>query len=477
MTMINFISNYRNHIFFLFIIILGLSIRFLSIEQQDLWYDEILTFSIASDQISFYESHYLSTQLDGTPYFFNLILKTFFHIFTYDIIIGKIFLSIISVACILSTSYLTYILSKDNSYILAAFLTALNVFLLDYSSELRVYTFMYFFSSLSIIFYLKSLEAKKNKNFVIFSFISTINFFLHPFSFLIYISFIIHSSILFVKKKFISKKLIISLLIILILNIFYYLYYYLFTDNIKEEGWIQNVDIDFYYHYFFANFFGSRILGVIFLLTLLFLFFKNFTYKKNNQIFLIILILITYIFPLTFSYLIKPIFIPRYIIFVLIPIITLISIFLFQLQNKFLKNSLIVFLILMVSLNTLNETSFKKIYNQNYLERPQFTQSLKIIGVSDHKSYTIKFSHIIKNKKQSTLKIYDLYLKHLGKKLNLDTKYISENNYSKNSKNLYWIICDPIINKFNCSLEKNSGVKLIENINLYKLNLKLVEKN
>ena len=474
--MLNFISNYRNHIFFLLIIILGSSIRFLSIGHQDLWYDEILTFSIASDQINLYESHFLSTQLDGTPYLFNLILKTFFHIFTYDIVIGKIFLSIISAACILSTSYLTYILSKDNSYIFAAFLTSLNVFLLDYSSELRVYTFMYFFSSLSIIFYLKSLKAKKNKNFIIFSFISTINSFLHPFSLLIYISFIIHLSILFIKKKFMNKKLIISLLVILILNIFYFVYYYIFTDNIKEESWIQNVDIDFYYHYFFANFFGSRILGVIFLLTLLFLVFKNYFYKKNNQIFLVILILITYIFPLSFSYLIKPIFIPRYIIFVLIPIITLISILLFQLKNKTLKNSLITFLILIVSLNTLNETSFKKIYKHNYLERPQFAQSLKIIGLSDHKSYTIKFSHIIENKKQSTLKIYNLYLKHLSKKLNLNTKYISENSYLKNSKTLYWIICDPIINKFNCSLEKNLGVKLIENINLYKLNLKLVEK-
>ena len=474
--MLNFISNYRNHIFFLLIIILGSSIRFLSIRHQDLWYDEILTFSIASDQINLYESHFLSTQLDGTPYLFNLILKTFFHVFTYDIIIGKIFLSIISVACILSTSYLTYILSKDNSYIFAAFLTSLNVFLLDYSSELKVYTFMYFFSSLSIIFYLKSLQEKKNKNFVIFSFISTINSFLHPFSLLIYISFIIHSLILFIKKKFINKKLIISLLVILILNIFYFIYYYIFTDNIKEESWIQNVDIDFYYHYFFSNFFGSRILGVIFLLTLLFLVFKNHSYKKNNQIFLVILILITYIFPLSFSYLIKPIFIPRYIIFVLIPIITLISILLFQLKNKTLKNSLITFLILIVSLNTLNETSFKKIYKRNYLERPQFTQSLKIIGLSDHKSYTIKFSHIIKNKKQSTLKIYNLYLKHLSKKLNLNTKYISDNNYLKNSKTLYWIICDPIINKFNCSLEKNLSIKLIKNINLYKLNLKLVEK-
>ena len=474
--MLNYISNYKNNIYFIFIIILGLSIRFLSIGYQDLWYDEILTFSIASDQISFYESHFLSTQLDGTPYFFNLILKTFFHILNYDIIIGKIFLSIISVACIFSTSYLTYILSKDNSYIFAAFLTSLNVFLLDYSSELRVYTFMYFFSSLSIIFYIKSLEAKKYKNFLIFSFISTINFFLHPFSLLIFISFIIHSSILFIKKKIINKKLIILLLIILILNIFYYVYYYLFTDNIKEVGWIQNVDIDFYYHYFFANFFGSRILGVIFLLTLLFLVFKNFSYKKNNQTFLIILILITYIFPLTLSYLIKPIFIPRYIIFVLIPIITLISILIFQLKNKTFKNSLIIFLILIVSSNTLNETSFKKIFKQNYLERPEFTRSLKIINDSDHKIYTIKFSHIIKNKKQSTLKIYDLYLKHLGKKLNLDTKYISENSNLKNSITSHWIICDPIINKFDCSLEKNSDVKLIENINLHKLNLKLVEK-
>ena len=55
-------------------------------------------------------------------------------------------------------------------------------------------------------------------------------------------------------------------------------------------------------------------------------------------------------------------------------------------------------------------------------------------------------------------------------------KYISEKNILNTDKNFFWIICDPIINRFDCSVPKNLKVKLLEDFNFFKINLKLVEK-
>ena len=466
----------RNHIILLFFIISGFLLRYLSIGNNDLWYDEILTFSLTSNQISFSESYFLSNELEGTPYLFNFFLRFFFKIFLYDIYIVKVFLVVISTACIISTSYLTYIITKDNSYVLAAFLVSFNVFLLEYSSELRVYTFLYFFSTLSIIFFIKYLDKKNIQRLFFFSFFTLINSFLHPFSLLIFFSFIIYLSLLFIQKKIIYEKLNISLILLLVLNFLYYFYFYLNSENIRDEGWIQNVDIDFYYHYFFANFFGSRILGVTFLILMVYLLFKKFTIKENYPFFFLILFLFSYILPLVFSYLIKPILIPRYIIFVIISIIILVSSLLFKLENTNLKKALIILIYTIISLNTFYENNFKKIFHKNYLEKPQFTKTIETIGDSEYKSYMIKFSHVISDKKKSTLRIYDLYIQHLSSILDIRIKYISEKNILNTDKNFFWIICDPIINRFDCSVPKNLKVKLLEDFNFFKINLKLVEK-
>ena len=70
-------------------------------------------------------------------------------------------------------------------------------------------------------------------------------------------------------------------------------------------------------------------MGVIFLLFLIILGIKErkLIKKINNITLLLIIIFLSYLLPIIFGYIFKPVLIPRYVIFILIPILTIICFF------------------------------------------------------------------------------------------------------------------------------------------------------
>ena len=127
----------------------------------------------------------------------------------------------------------------------------------------------------------------------------------------------------------------------------------------------------------FSKFFGSKIMGSIYLLTLIYLLvkFKSLKLNKNkNLFFLLILITCTYLIPIIYSFIVRPILIDRYIIFVLIPILVLITQLIWSLKNKKIKYFFIFVLSISTITNSFIELAFKKV------EKPQFTQVLNNIN-------------------------------------------------------------------------------------------------
>ena len=123
-------------------------------------------------------------------------------------------------------------------------------------------------------------------------------------------------------------------------SLIYYYFYLINMDNIKSDSWIPHVSKDFYYHFLFANFFGSRIMGVFFFFIFITLVYKNYLITKvrdYNFAFFLILFFLSYLIPLFYNFIFQPILIPRYIVFVLIPIIILISSLTYKIQNIKLK--------------------------------------------------------------------------------------------------------------------------------------------
>ena len=456
--------------FFLLLLIFGGIFRLYNINFDDLWIDEISTFWISDPNLSLKESYINHLSLERTPFLFNLIIKFFFTLFGYKIEISRLIPAFFSIISIISISYLSKLMTKDNSYLLSAFLITFNIFLISYSQELRVYSTLFFFISLSIIFFIKSIDKIKSKNLILLNIFSIVSILLHPFSLIIIFSYITYSILLSLKYKKFLKEINISLLFLTIVSLIYY--YYHLSVALNNPSWIEQPDLKFYTNFYFSKFFGSRIIGIFHLIILIYLiiyFSKRFFYLEKISLFLIILIY-TYLFPLFYGYIFNPIILPRYIIFVLIPIIILISYFSFRIKKKS-RIILITFLLLFTLGNFLTEETFKQFFTQRTIYKPEITKALLIIDNSDYKKFSIKLNPAEEILTEPWSKALKHYLNYLSEKNNLNL-FVADLN-QKNNDNI-WVLCIHDLNQNNCKLKE--GYKLIKDISLNRMNLSQINQ-
>ena len=453
-------NNSTSLIFFSAIFILGIYLRIYQINFDDYWFDEYASFWVADPQLSLQETLQRSNNIDrGTNLIFNLLLKYFFKIFYYDPEVGRflpLFFGILSIPLL---TYLSYQFDKRPSYLFTTFLISINWYLISYSQETRPYMLSFFLSILSIIFFLKILEEKidgKNKFifaifYVLFSFFAASN---HIFFFIVILSQIFF---LLIEYYFNQKKIIFPVFNIFLVFILYIIFMYdaLIQQLSIKNFWIQQIELDFFINYYFSRFFGSKIMGLIYLLTIIFLIFKlknKFFDNSKRFLFLLILLISSYIFPLIYGFISKPILTDRYIIFVLIPIILIVSIFTLSLKNTKIKNSILAIIIL----STLGN-NYLEIFERKHT-KPEFNKVLEKISetnfdyiylktpTEDHKNLLINYLKLTKNFKRKNFNILNE-----GEILN---------------KKSIWQICYQPINDFNCSkdqtLKKFSEVRKIK---------------
>ena len=207
-------------------------------------------------------------------------------IFGYDPIVGRFFSAFFGFLSIFSVGILCKKITQNKSYLFAICLISLNIFLIIYSQEMRVYIFTFFLISLSLIFFLDLYKEHKDKtftkNFVLFTFFTLISILSHPFAIIVLASIIIFVIIDYIFFSNNNRKLNISLLLISILTISF-LYHYLNYVSLNNIEWIKQPDIKFFTNFYFSNFFGSRLLGIIHLFTLFFLLFHLRKKIKKNK--------------------------------------------------------------------------------------------------------------------------------------------------------------------------------------------------
>jgi len=246
-------------------------------------------------------------------------------------------------------------------------------------------------------------------------------------------------------------------------------------------GWIEQPKLKFYTNFYFSSFFGSRIMGLIHLLILLalILIFKNRIFKNLNFItFFIILIFLSYFTPLLYGWIFKPIIHSRFIIFVLIPIIVTISYLIFEIKNKYIKNSIIYFIVLLTLGNQLTESNFQQFFNDRAKYKPDYLSPLKTINQSNYKNYFI--NHNFHSYKNSWSKIYENYFESISKENNLNINILKFSELKKNKLEDIWIICPKDLMEKKCEkIQANNyfEFKVIKNIEYNKVNLKLINFN
>lgn len=472
-------TNIINKSFLPFIIILfGSVLRLWNINFDDLWFDEIISFWLSDPSRNFIESLTLHYETDVAPFTYHLILKFFFSLFGYKTEIARIISGVFGCLSILSLAYLVKILGCSRAYNFCLYLAGFNIFLISYSQEVRFYSILFFFTTLSIIYFIKSLKKEKGKNLFFFSFYSIFTIIIHPFTFFLVLSYSIYLILIFLKKKILFKRLNfwICFVFLLIFGLYFLHFLYLGSERTYDLAnfWIPQISYKFFTNFFFSSYFGSRIMGIFFLISLIFLVIKNFTlfYNLKKIAIFLILIISTYFLAAIFSFLVQNIMLPRYFLFLLAPIIILISVLTYSLNNKRLKRFIIVFLVLITFLNHFSEQTFNQFYKYRSPTKPEYTTVLNYINNSNYNYFSIKLNPETNNNKNNISAIVD-YVNLINKKMDFNNVFI--NSDSINFVDFYWYICPLDFQKKCFSDIELESLNVTKDVYFNRINIKLIK--
>ena len=465
-----FPTNKKNILFLSIIFVLiGIFLRTYQLNFENYWLDEMISFWVADPSLSFSDTFSRRDQIEQSPILFDLILKKYLEFFGYNPEIGRHVPLIFGILSIPLLGVLSYQVSKNNSFLLSILLISINIYLIKYSQETRPYSLVFFLSTVNLIFYYKIIStnitfSKKIFFFLLFVIFSVVTFSSHPFTFILFFSQILNSIYFFLFFR--RKNYLFFLSIPIILLIYLFLNFdYIISQLSYNEFFLSHESWKFFYNYYFSRFFGSKIMGLVYLSTLIYLiitFRKKLFLTLNNYLVLVFVFLFSYIVPLVYSYLKTPILTDRYIIFVLIPILILISSLIFEIENKKIKIFLLVFILVPTIINNYIEIKYR------IITKPEFTKFLNNIEKDEFKNLTIN----VPIKKE--LKVVENYIASLNEFKTKNFKIYNINKVSKDEK-IVWVVCyEPLVG-FDCTLptNKENKWKLVKTIKNHLLNVRL----
>ena len=155
--------------------------------------------------------------------------------------------------------------------------------------------------------------------------------------------------------------------------------------------------------------------------------------------------------------------------FAIIPVVLIISHSIFE-QKKIAKNMMIVLLTLITIGNFFTEQTFKQIYQERLVYKPEFKKALQIINSSDYKYYDIKLDPAQKILTDPWSKSVNHYLEYLV----LNKKFKHQKIDKSEFKDYFWEICIYDINQNNCSI--NDNFRITKNIKLNRLEITLLKR-
>ena len=279
------INLYKNEIIFVTLVILfGLILRGFNINFNDFWSDEMVSFYLSNPNLNFLETIKLIFE-SNMMVTYEITLKFFHKIFGYNFEYSRYLTLFFS---ILSMFYFYKLIRNNKNYysaILGIVLLSINIYHIRYSIELRSYTltFLLVIILLNLIFFEGKIREFKNLlNYILISAVSFLMLFSHAFSIIVIISINFYIFLLWVIKKNVKKN---DIFLFLTTSISSLLFVLIYINNISHTPpWLPEFKSSFFTNYYFSSFFGSRILGLIHLLVLLYLIISQFNKVLKNLI-------------------------------------------------------------------------------------------------------------------------------------------------------------------------------------------------
>lgn len=445
-----------NLLYYLMLVFITILFRLYNINYDDFWIDEIISFYVSDPSITLSEFYYRHKTLENSPFLFNLILRNYFQIFGYDDLIARYFPSILNSLSVFFLIYFYTKTLKGKSSLFLFILLAFNIYLIKYSQELRLYSWYLFVFTINIYYFYKVVNFRNNLpnlDFYLFLITSIFLILTHPFSLIIIFSYNIFFVYEYFSKKNFDTKLFGLLTIINCFSVLFIVFFILNTTH--QPIWIENINWKFFTNFFFSKFFGSRLVGGIYLLIFLFLLFryiKNILLESNFELFLLISVFFSYLIPIIYSYLINPALVDRYLIYLVFVIILLIVCLIDKIKSKKIKLFICSILIIFTIGNIFTETTFKQFFKERPVHKPDLKSVLLEINASPNTRVTLNLEQTYLSKKEIS-NSFKNYLNNYSKIENLNIEYF---NYltpdHEEFSQQFWVICLNDLNGFNCEL-------------------------
>lgn len=195
----------KKYLYLLGIVIFGLISRLICINKADgLWNDEYVSYMISAKP-------FFNGFLDGIKSqchmpFYYLYLKFFMSVFGQSDILLRLTSVLAGVAAIPVMYFVGK--EKDNTlaYLCSGF-TAISSFLIYYSQEVRLYSILFLFSALSLLYTIKIIKNPVRKNFILYILFNFLILFTHTIGFVfVFFNLIFLSLNLYEKFKDVIKK-------------------------------------------------------------------------------------------------------------------------------------------------------------------------------------------------------------------------------------------------------------------------------
>ncbi len=167
--------------------------------------------------------------------------------------------------------------------------------------------------------------------------------------------------------------------------------------------------------------------------------------KYDQKLILIILLIFSYLVPISYSYFIKPILQNKYIIFVIIPILALTVGLIDFIKNEILKKIIIFLTILITIINLCTETTIKQFFYDRSIHKPDLKSAFNIVNNSQYKDYSFNIEKGNWTSEKNLNSIIKNYSEKYNELINPNLYYTDFNKVK--TKKFLWLVCLTDLNK------------------------------
>lgn len=342
-------NTYYNYILIIIILLLSGILRIYDLGNESLWIDEAASVDISKSLTSIIDQ---TSNTDWHPPLYYIILYFWIKIFGN----GEFTIRFLSVIFGILAIYLIYkfgqLMFNSQTGIISAFVLSILLYHIRYSQEARSYTLLFLLVLLSNYYLVKILKNGKNKrDDILYVFFSILTIYTHIFgtfyiitqNVYIFLQFFLKKNMNIYFKSWVKLQIIIFSSLILWLSVVIKRTAFIIGTKESMIDWKVYPTINSIY-YVFKSFVGNEMTLYLFLMIIvvgiIFLKYKEDVY---NHIFIIFWMVIPIIIGFLISYLLVPMFISRYMIASITPLILL-----FSKGISNIKRPVVIILILLV---------------------------------------------------------------------------------------------------------------------------------